>query len=203
MFDHQTFRMTRTALSFAFLLLTSILYCQDFDSEDFLNRHHEINRNGMLVLGSWAIGNIAVSGIGLGNSNGQAKAFHQMNIGWGVVNLAIAGFGYYGSLNPETGLSLAETIQEHESMKRILLFNAGLDVAYVTAGFYLRERSKNEDNAARFRGFGNSIIMQGGFLLLFDAVMYYVHSNHGDHQLYDMISGLQLTPNSVGYTYRF
>lgn len=195
--------MNRYTFSFALLFLVTIAYSQNFNSEEFLNKHHQINRNGMLVLGTWALGNIAVSGIGLGNSAGESRAFHQMNMGWGVVNLAIAGFGYYGSLNPETGLSLAETIREHESMKRILLFNAGLDVAYVTAGFYLRERAKNEENSGRYRGFGNSVIMQGGFLLLFDAVMYYFHSQHGSDKLYNILAGIQLSPNSVALTYHF
>ena len=30
-----------------------------------------------------------------------------------------------------------------------------------------------------FKGYGNSLILQGSFLLAFDAVAYYIHHNHG------------------------
>ncbi|WP_438831784.1 DUF6992 family protein, partial [Hymenobacter coccineus] len=46
-----------------------------------------LDRRGLLVLGSWAAGNLLVSGIATGQTDGSAHYFHQMNIGWGAVNL--------------------------------------------------------------------------------------------------------------------
>ncbi|MEZ4981724.1 MAG: hypothetical protein R2769_09095 [Saprospiraceae bacterium] len=44
-----------------------------------------------------------------------------------------------------------------------------MDVAYIAAGAYLIEKGKNADeNADLWKGFGQSIALQGGFLLLFD-----------------------------------
>lgn len=53
------------------------------------------NESGMIILGSWAVGNMIWGGIGASNSTGQTKAFHQMNIYWNSVNLIIAGFGFW------------------------------------------------------------------------------------------------------------
>ena len=62
----------------------------------------------MMILGGWALGNMAVSGILLGNTEpasksgwGVTKGYHQMNIGWNAVNLTIAGFGYLAALKSD------------------------------------------------------------------------------------------------------
>ncbi len=54
-----------------------------------------INRSAMLVLGSWAVGNMLVGTYGHFNTTGQAREFHQFNFMWNVVNLGIAVFGYH------------------------------------------------------------------------------------------------------------
>jgi hypothetical protein len=53
-----------------------------------------------------------------------------------------------------------------------------LDIAYIGGGWYLNRRgiSKNSD---RLHGYGNSIIMQGAFLLLFDGSMFAIQKHHG------------------------
>jgi hypothetical protein len=40
-------------------------------------------------------------------------------------------------------------------------------------GLFLMEHAKNaSSNQALFRGYGQSLLLQGGFLLVFDVVMY-------------------------------
>jgi hypothetical protein len=192
----------RSFLSLLLLLCSSLLLAQDVNLEEFNHERLRINRVGMGILGSWAIGNIAVSGISILNTKGEAKAFHQMNTGWNVVNLAIAGFGYYSALRGETDLSLLESLQEHESMKQILLLNAGLDAAYIAGGFYLMERAKNSSNKEQLRGFGKSVILQGGFLLLFDGIMFYLHNRHGKSAIYENVA-LAATPDGIGIVFNF
>ena len=48
----------------------------------------------------------------------------------------------------------------------------GLDVCYMLAGAILKNRAGRmcSDNQARNIGFGNSLILQGGFLFVFDGV---------------------------------
>ena len=56
--------------------------------------------------------------------------------------------------------------------------NSGLDLVYIGSGFYLYHRGNN-NNSDKLRGYGSSLIMQGAFLLLFDATMYTSEKNNG------------------------
>lgn len=177
----------------------------ELELESFNEKRLHINEVGMTVLGSWALGNMAVSGIGLATDpQGSTRHFHQMNLGWNAVNLVIAGFGYNSSVNGELGLDLSKTIHEHEQMKQILLLNAGLDVAYMAGGLYLLERAKNStDKADQWRGFGQAIIMNGGFLLAFDVVMYYLHNRHGADELYPLLKSVSVSPMGFSVNLQF
>ena len=135
-------------------------------------------RTAMLTLGGWAVLNIG-SGLALrGSASGSTKHFHEMNALWNTVNLAIAGFGYYSAVTADpSGWDLATSLSKHQNFQKVLLFNAGLDVGYVFAGLYLTERAKRPDvDADRMKGFGNSIMLQGGFLFAFDVVNYFIAS---------------------------
>jgi hypothetical protein len=191
--------------TFSLLFLAAALAAQsDSLLLDFNTDRLQLNKTGMTVLGSWALGNMAVSGIALNNSSGATRSFHQMNIGWNAVNLAIAGFGYYGSLNGASNLGLAQSIEEHESIKRILLFNAGLDLAYMAGGAYLLERAKNDlEQQDRLKGFGRSVIMNGAFLFVFDLVMYTLHSQQGAKELYPWLENIQLSATGIGLRLEF
>ncbi|WP_146088763.1 DUF6992 family protein [Neolewinella xylanilytica] len=136
-------------------------------------------RQAMLVLGGWAVGNI---GLGLAlreRSSGSSRRFHEMNAIWNVVNLGIAGIGYL-TLGEAAPTALAGW-QENQGFQKILLFNAGLDVGYVLGGLYLMERSRRPDaDGDRLQGYGRSIILQGGFLFLFDLVNFAIASGRDD-----------------------
>jgi hypothetical protein len=145
----------------------------------------KINETAMLVLGGWAVGNILVGTYGNFKASGEAKYFHQFNAMWNVVNLGIAAFGYFNAVNsdPSSMINL-EIIKDYNSLQNFLLLNAGLDVAYIATGLYLKERSKNSSSAERFRGYGNSLLLQGGFLLLFDVSLFFIHQNNANINLY-------------------
>ncbi|MDY7029388.1 MAG: hypothetical protein SVR04_13940 [Spirochaetota bacterium] len=135
-------------------------------------RRTDIQKTGMIVLGSWAVANFAVSGYCMTRTSDRNFYFHQMNVFWNVVNLGIAGFGYMGALGSPLDLALAETIHEFRQFSRILAINAALDLGYVMAGFYLKNRGKqSEQHMERLIGYGNSIILQGSFLFTFDVVL--------------------------------
>lgn len=143
-----------------------------------------------LTLGGYALANIAVGSLAAGQASGEDKYFHRMNVYWNLVNLGIAGVGLLGSLKAKAGdETLAQAVQRHESMKQILLLNAGLDVAYVIGGAYLRERSHaHPDKRDQLLGYGKSVMLQGGFLLAFDLVNYFVFKSRGDKQEMRLIS---------------
>lgn len=138
------------------------------------------NRTGMLVLGSWAAGNMLASGALLPRRNAADKYFHQMNVYWNVVNLGIAGLGYYNAVQADAGSATAwSAMQDHFHTRQILMLNIGLNTAYIMTGVYLLERSKRGgEQTDRLLGYGRSIIMQGAFLLVFDTVLYLFHQQH-------------------------
>ncbi|WP_232822401.1 DUF6992 family protein [Thermus sediminis] len=79
------------------------------------------------------------------------RAFWFMTGAWGLVDGAIAFAAWLGGG------------AEREALRRLLLLNAGLDLGYLALGLFLLSRRE-----ARLRGFGAAILVQGGFLLLFD-----------------------------------
>jgi len=150
-----------------------------------------------LALGGYALANIAVGSIAAGQTAGEARYFHKMNVYWNLFNLGIAGAGLLGSRNRSAdGETLPDAVRQHENMKQVLLLNSGIDVAYIVGGAYLRQRADTHpDKADQLRGYGSSVMVQGGFLLAFDLVNYFIFKNRGDKQEKFLLSA---TPNGVG-----
>ena len=163
----------------------------------------KINRTGMTILGSWAVANIGISGIQYFRTEGSTRSFHQMNVFWNVVNLGLAASGFFGS-SPENanGLSLSESVAAQQSIEKILLFNGGLDVGYIMTGFFLKERSKTATRRQDLlKGYGNSLLVQGGFLLLFDIGLFLVHNNHASKGLFKFLETVQISPGGLSITF--
>lgn len=172
-------------------------------SDSLLQKFHlermNINESAMLVLGSWAVGNILVGTYGNFKASGEAKYFHQFNAMWNVVNLGIAAFGYFNAVNSDpASMTNLEILKDYNSLQSFLLLNAGLDAAYIMTGFYLKERSKNSSRADRLKGYGNSLLLQGGFLLLFDVTLYFIHQNNANINLYPHLESLLAGGFGVG-----
>lgn len=182
------------------LIFISVAYSQS-DSL-FLKFHSErmnINESAMLVLGGWAATNILVGIYGNFKVKGEVKYFHQFNAMWNVVNLGIAAFGYFNAVNSDpSSMTNLGILKDYNSLQSFLLLNAGLDVAYIMTGFYLKERSKNSSSAERLKGYGNSLLLQGGFLLLFDVTLYFIHQNNANINLYPHLKSLLAGGLGVG-----
>ncbi len=81
--------------------------------------------------------------------------------------------------------------------------NSGLDVAYIAGGLYLHEKAKSSSqNHDKYKGYGQSIMVQGGALLVFDAVMYAMHIQHGK-AMYKLIEKIQPAENGLGVVLSF
>ncbi|MBE0674497.1 MAG: hypothetical protein IH591_07545 [Bacteroidales bacterium] len=142
-----------------------------------------ITRTGLFVLGGWSVANIAAGTYGWAARDGQAKYFSQMNLFWNVINLSIAGIGLYGNYNTDISRLLpGEMVSEMMKTEKIFLINAGTDVIYMGAGMLLRHYSGRSTNRHdMLKGYGNSVILQGAFLFVFDLVMYGIlHSQRMD-----------------------
>ncbi len=94
------------------------------------------------------------------------RAFGQQAIGWGAIDAALALFGRRGlEKKVQRGYPPAEAASDLRNLRRILWFNAGLDVLYMAGGLALFRR---DDEAQR--GHGAGIAFQGLFLFKFDVI---------------------------------
>ncbi|MFN3873915.1 MAG: DUF6992 family protein [Ignavibacterium sp.] len=178
-------------LGFLFIFAVSINGQTDSLFHSFHQSRNNINETAMLVLGGWAAGNILMGTYGSFKAKGEVKYFHQFNTIWNVVNLGIAAFGYLNAVNANpSSMTNLEILNDYNSLQSFLLLNAGLDVAYIMTGFYLKERSKNSSSAQRLRGYGNSLLLQGGFLLGFDVALYFIHKSNANINLYPHLESL-------------
>ena len=186
------------------ILILSVFICFGQSIESLSTIRLNKQKTGMLILGSWAALNIISSPILSRNSSGNMKYFHQMNGYWNSVNLVIAGVGYYTASGQLEGpLDWASAFNEQIKLEKILLFNAGLDIGYIGAGFYLAERSKTMvKNPDRLKGFGQSLILQGSFLLVFDS-LFYIALKQTDSQWLELAQNVAVGPNGISMSYRF
>jgi hypothetical protein len=91
--------------------------------------------------------------------------------GWGIVDLAIALLGTSGaekSAASPGAHSIEAQKKTRADLRTVLWANSGLDVGYVTGGALLARTQGR--NRPFWRGAGWAIVVQGGFLLIFDLV---------------------------------
>jgi hypothetical protein len=160
-------------------------------------------QTGMLVLGSWATANIVTGLIGRSQTEGSRSRFYEMNAIWNSVNLGIAVFGYISAQKLDPSGSAFELYKSQQQLDRVLLINAGLDIAYMATGLWMRERSKNiSGNPDLWLGYGNSIILQGAFLFVFDLAMFGLHQriSIGEESFLEIQS---MVPGQLGLSFIF
>lgn len=170
--------MMKKALLFIGLLLCKSTFGQ---VTDFQKEFNSINESLMLGLGSYAVANFAISGAGYFSSEDEyTKRFHEMNVMWNTVNIGLALPGYIKARRGGQPMTREEILKAQKKTESIFLVNDVLDVGYIAAGIWMREVAPNKlDQEDLFKGYGNSLILQGSFLLVFDALAYYIHHNHG------------------------
>jgi hypothetical protein len=117
------------------------------------------------------------------------------------------GFAVYGLVGVRNELkrsiSFNENLIAQQKTEKLLLLNTGLDLAYITTGLYLKERGART-NSESSTGIGNSLLLQGTFLLVFDLVQYGNHRKNG--KLLEQQLGkwqLAATSNGIGIRYQF
>ena len=193
----------KTSILVFLLFFSTKIFAQNLPLQNFNQERLDLNRKGMTVLGSWAGANLITNGILLSNASESDKAFYQMNMYWNIVNGALAGLGLLQRSKNKGNMSPFQSLEEQHSTEKTFLFNAGLDVAYVMGGVYLLEKSNNPtSDQNQMKGYGQSIILQGGFLLLFDGIMYGVHRSHLKKGRL-IFENLTFTGNSLGVNIRF
>jgi hypothetical protein len=191
--------MKRSVIFSLFLVLSVSLFAQVDSSKLYeFNRSRNLRTTrGLQVLGGWSAVNLAGSGIMYFNTKGTDQYFHQMNVMFNGVNAVIV----VASLLPKdkNNVDLKRSIQWQSNTESTFIANAALDLLYSSGGLYLTERAKNDPkNHDRFKGWGNSLLLQGGFLFAFDTVMYVVHKRNGK-KLYNLMDKVSISTSGLGF----
>lgn len=191
------------ALIFILLCSFSLQIFAQQDYTPFYEQSTKINNTGMYVLGFWALLNITSGIYGWQKSEGSVRYVHQMNAMWNVVNLSIASYALISNANYDIySAGSHELWNKHLQTEKLFLTNAGLDVLYMSAGMGLRYMSKrNEKRSQLLKGYGNSLILQGGFLFVFDLVMYAVQHNRSMNFIFP--ETVQVGFGLYGFSVRF
>ncbi len=170
------------------VIILSIIITQNSISQTSLDEINETrckhSLNGMTAFSAWTGGNLISGTVGVLTTSGELQHFFEMNIYFNIINAGIAIPGLVSAIKAKSkGLSFEQTVKESQKVKTVFLVNGFLDFTYITAGFLMREighnNSHNKSLQNRFLGYGDSFIMQGSFLLLFDFIEFAVHAKNG------------------------
>lgn len=133
----------------------------------------DVDRVAMVTLGIWSAGNLAVGLVGDlgGDEDDAARYFHQMNWMWGAVNGVISGFGLASAFGGELETDWAKAVSKARTTELVFLVNGVLDLSYMAVGAWLWERGLRTDEVI-LEGYGQSLVMQGAFLFVFDWVLF-------------------------------
>jgi hypothetical protein len=200
--------MKRLFFLIVLIFTAGLALSQSSFNDSLAQSRNRITQKAMLTLGAWATANIASGFVIASQTRGEAKYAWRMNAYWNFINLGLAGMGYINarkSMMKKFGL--ADNLTAQQSIEKLYVFNLGLDLVYITGGFYLRERgnSQNKINSRdQFKGYGTSIAIQGGFLLLMDGVMIMLHHKN-TIRLNNKIRQIELNagPGGLGMVYHF
>jgi hypothetical protein len=167
---------------------------------DYLVGKHKIEKRSMLTLTSWGGLNLTSGIIGMYSSNGESSYFHQMNAAWGAINMSIGISALL--IKAQEPRDLKGIVEQDHRLEKILYINTGLDVAYVTAGLLFRAQAQNDNgNYQRFMGFGNSLLIQGGFLFAFDLAQIIINSRYRKANASSLWKNLSLSNQGIGLKY--
>ncbi|MCC5922722.1 MAG: hypothetical protein JJT77_02955 [Crocinitomicaceae bacterium] len=188
------------------------LFVQECNSQDLYNLEFHISsqkqqKHAMLTLGGWAGTNIVTGTFGFYTQKDESRYFHQMNVGWNIVNLGLAATGLLQlQKTDDLPKNAYELIQNQNKLERIFLLNGALNFTYISAGVALRNYSYRDlDNYHRWKGYGNALILQGGFLAIFDFTNYFMHKNRSNKFLSPLLRNIEIQSNGIelGLTYYF
>tara|TARA_Y100000589_G_scaffold193120_1_gene182803 strand:+ start:13431 stop:13967 length:537 start_codon:yes stop_codon:yes gene_type:complete len=146
------------------------------DSIQFQKKIFKIQQQSTLVFSGWSILNIGISPLcskNLFNPVTSNEHFHLSNFNWNLFNAGFAGLSHYSVYtNSQKNWSIPDLNKRKKRLERVLAVNVALDFIYIASGFLLKHATNPDDlvNYPAFNGGGNSLILQGGFLLIYDSL---------------------------------
>ena len=176
--------------------------------KDTINAYNKkrisIDLKGMQVLGTWGIANIVSGGIGSITGKYDTKYFFEMNTGWGAFNTLFAYSLYQRGINEageKTGYQRAYQLYRRD--KSFFIYKTIADVALIGIGAGLIGAKPISDQQKQmFSGFGQSCLIQGTSMILFDDIMAIVH-NRSNYNWLNIMNEISFTGYSLCYVHHF
>ena len=139
--------MQKTFLLLYFTAFSLSSFSQKTDLVKFEKERVRYTKNSMAALAEWSVVNIVGSGFATNTRNKEVRYFHQMNVMWGSINLALSGLGYFGASREKINNPVLADVMRHQNrIEKTYLINLGLDVVYVGAGLLMNKTSDNNKN---------------------------------------------------------
>ncbi len=153
-------------------LVLSLSVAQPFDLPAWNAERLQTQGVGLGVLGGWAVANLGVGALGAALAKDErTRWLHLGNLLWNTVNLALSVIGLATQWKSDpAGFDAKQSLQASSSSSAIFAVNAGLDVGYLATAAFLWQRGEATRDE-RMVGVGQALLIQGGFLLVFDTVM--------------------------------
>jgi hypothetical protein len=127
--------------------------------------HFQARVGGVLL--AWGAASMGVGLAALWSRNQRVRHAGIQAIGWGAVDAAIGWLGRRGAQR-KIEAHAGDVATEARRFRVIVLVNTLLDVGYVAGGWQLMRTARGRDDRA---GAGLGILVQGLFLLMFDAIL--------------------------------
>jgi len=150
-------------------------------SKEFLRRMKILKTAQSMNLAFWAGLNILTGSIFIFQTEAHLFYFFAMNISWNVVNTFVAVFLYAHHNHVfDQPISLINQMDYQKHIEKAIVFNLGLDMAFIATGFamYYYGNIPQVAHHELWLGFGASVVIQGAFLLIQDMVFYRLHRNN-------------------------
>lgn len=165
---------------FFFTSITADLPLEEIVDEvrDFDERFGLILNKHLALLGVWCFLNLLVGLPGLFYLEGWLWYFMLMNLTWAFINYFVVMWIFdHKYMRRFLKGNVFQRFETQRHVEKMLLFNIGLDTAYIFAGLWLKALAANpaSQHAEMWLGFGWSVILQGAFLFIHDNVFHYLH----------------------------
>lgn len=152
-------------------------------------------RTAMLILLGWGLSSLTAGTTFAAAGNKSYRDFAVMNAGWGAVNAGIAAFALAGADTYTAATGFETILRDEQFFNRILAVNSGLNVAYISVGFSMNYLGQS----SRIRQFGAAVMLQGAFLMAFDACLLW-NSSDRLSRLAVYPTQMQLSAQDTGWT---
>lgn len=181
-------------------LLTALTLCAPVDLEAWNRDRLQTSRVGMIVLGTWAVGNMGVGAFGFGLERDERLRFlHLGNLVWNAVNLGLALNTLIREWNENpVALDAKKSLEASEQIEKIFFINGALDLGYLATAAFLWQRGEATGDP-KLVGFGQALVIQGAFLVLFDLTMGILNARLTGR----LLEGVTVSVTPVGLSARF